>query len=124
MTKVDTAYKQVDYLKLSKLLIKKKISMRTIVKCSDVQVFLGKSKETCYKNLREIRKSLGKKSRYPITIKEFDAYYKLVGCGIGPTIQEIDALKQCKITVREIMPLEIPKPTCEKPYAFSRNNNC
>lgn len=96
--------------------------MRTIIKCTNVQVFLGKSKETCYKNLREIRKALGKKSRHPITIKEFDEYYKLEGCGIGPTVQEIDAVKPCKNSAQLDGSVEVARLKSDKPYAFSRND--
>lgn len=51
--------------------------MRQVVEPRDVELFYGKSMCASYKFLQRIRKKLGKDSRAPITIEEFDAYCAL-----------------------------------------------
>ena len=52
--------------------------MRQIVKAKDIELYFGKSIHTGYKTLKKIRKELGKSNSQPITIQEFDNYFKLL----------------------------------------------
>lgn len=101
--------------------------MRQIVEARDMVMYFGKSKHTCYKILKKIRLDLGKSSSQPITIQEFDDYYKFEKNGIATAIMENDALKKTekrpenpsRVAQKEEIAVE---NTSHKPYQFSKNH--